>query len=98
MQTSGPIQPKTNNMLPKFCRNFAEKAGNYPTGSCLLRQNKMKLTVSKIRGVTSYGMLCSESELNLSDESEGITELKQAKYSSQIGKKFIESNSENEVK
>ena len=41
----------------------------------------MKLTISKIRGVTSYGMLCSESELNLSDESEGITELKKTKYS-----------------
>ena len=54
----------------------------------------MKLTVSKIRGVTSHGMLCSESELNLSNESEGIIELKQHKYSDQIGKNlanFLES-------
>ena len=35
----------------------------------------MKLEVSKIRGETSHGMLCSESELKLSDESEGIIEL-----------------------
>ena len=60
-------------------------------------KNKMKLAVSKIRGVTSYGMLCSESELNLSNESEGIIELKQQKYSDQIGKNFFESNSEKVV-
>ena len=36
----------------------------------------MKLSISKIRGITSYGMLCSEAELNISNESEGITELK----------------------
>ena len=46
-----------------------------PPGS-VIPKNQMKLSVSKIRGVTSYGMLCSESELNLSNESEGITELK----------------------
>ena len=66
----------------------------YAGPGSIIPKNKMKLTVSKIRGVTSYGMLCSESELNLSDESEGITELKQEKYSSQIGKNFFESNSE----
>ena len=49
----------------------------------------MKLSVSKIRGVTSYGMLCSESELKLSDESEGITELPPKKYNNQIGKKYF---------
>ena len=30
----------------------------------------MKLKVAKIRGVESHGMLCSESELNISDESD----------------------------
>ena len=40
----------------------------------VIPKNKMKLEVSKIRGETSYGMLCSESELNLSNESEGIIE------------------------
>ncbi len=54
----------------------------------------MKLTVSKIRGVTSYGMLCSESELNLSAESEGITELKSNKYSNKVGQIFFTNNTE----
>ena len=43
-------------------------------------KSKTKLVVAKIRDVTSYGMLCSESELNLSDESDGITELSSKKY------------------
>ena len=47
----------------------------YAGPGSIIPKNNMKLTVSKIRGVTSYGMLCSESELNLSEESEGITEL-----------------------
>ena len=42
-------------------------------------------------------MLCSESELNLSNESEGITELKQEKYSKQIGKNFFQNNVEKVV-
>ena len=37
-----------------------------PPGS-IIPKNQMKLSVSKIRGITSYGMLCSESELNLSN-------------------------------
>ena len=61
----------------------------YAGPGSIIPKNKMKLAVSKIRGVTSYGMLCSESELNISEESEGITELKQAKYSNQIGKVFF---------
>ena len=36
----------------------------------------LKLKVVKIRGIESRGMLCSESELNLSNESDGIIELK----------------------
>ena len=48
-----------------------------PPGS-IIPKNSMKLEVSKIRGETSYGMLCSESELNLSNESEGIIELNQS--------------------
>ena len=47
----------------------------YAGPGSIIPKNNMKLTVSKIRGVTSYGMLCSESELKLSDESEGITEI-----------------------
>ena len=47
-----------------------------PPGS-IIPKNGMKLEVSKIRGETSYGMLCSESELKLSEESQGIIELNQ---------------------
>ena len=47
----------------------------YAGPGSVIPKNNMKLAVSKIRGLTSYGMLCSESELNLSDESDGITEL-----------------------
>ena len=45
----------------------------YAPPGAIIPKNQMKLSISKIRGVTSYGMLCSESELKLSNESEGIT-------------------------
>ena len=47
----------------------------YAPPGAIIPKTQTKLVVAKIRGVTSYGMLCSESELNLSDESDGITEL-----------------------
>ena len=65
----------------------------YAPPGAIIPKNKMKLSVSKIRGVTSYGMLCSESELKLSDESEGITELPSKKYNNQIGKKYFKNSS-----
>ena len=65
----------------------------YAPPGAIIPKNQMKLSVSKIRGVTSYGMLCSESELKLSDESEGITELSSKKYNNKIGKKYFKSNS-----
>ena len=52
----------------------------YAPPGAIIPKNQMKLSVSKIRGVTSYGMLCSEAELKLSDESQGITELSRNKY------------------
>ena len=55
----------------------------------------MKLVVTQIRGVTSHGMLCSDSELELSDESDGITELKYSKYKDKIGKKYFNKNNLN---
>ncbi len=66
----------------------------YAGPGSVIPKNNMKLAVSKIRGVTSYGMLCSESELNLSDESDGITELKSNKYSDKLGKNFFKNNTE----
>ena len=61
----------------------------YAPPGAIIPKNQMKLSISNIRGVTSYGMLCSEAELKLSDESEGITELSTIKYSSKIGKSYF---------
>tara|TARA_B110001454_G_scaffold166024_1_gene155853 strand:+ start:116 stop:1216 length:1101 start_codon:yes stop_codon:yes gene_type:complete len=61
----------------------------YAPPGATIPKNQMKLEVSKIRGVTSYGMLCSESELNLSDESDGIIELSNTKYNLKIGKNYF---------
>ena len=69
----------------------------YAGPGSIIPKNNMKLSVSKIRGVTSYGMLCSESELNLSNKSEGITELPTGKYSDKIGKNFFNSKTEKVV-
>jgi phenylalanyl-tRNA synthetase beta chain len=69
----------------------------YAGPGSIIPKNNMKLTISKIRGVTSYGMLCSESELNLSDESEGITELKIDKYSDKVGENFFKNKNEKVV-
>ena len=65
-----------------------------PPGS-IIPKNKMKLEISKIRGVTSYGMLCSESELNLSNNSEGICDLEKKQYQNKIGKKFFSQKNQN---
>jgi len=64
----------------------------YAPPGAVIPKNQMKLVVSKIRGVTSYGMLCSESELNLSDESDGITELLNIKYNTKVGKNYFQKN------
>ena len=64
----------------------------YAAPGAVIPKNQMKLVVSKIRGITSYGMLCSESELNLSDESNGIIELPNKKYDTNIGKKYFPKN------
>ncbi len=64
-----------------------------PPGS-IVPKNKTKLVVAKIRGVTSYGMLCSESELNLSDESDGIIELS-SEYKKIIGKNYFSKSKSN---
>ena len=67
----------------------------YAPPGAVIPKSGLKLVVAKIRGVTSYGMLCSESELKLSDESEGITELPLSKYSKKVGKKYFEKPSSN---
>ena len=47
----------------------------YAPPGAVIPKTKFELKIAKIRGVESLGMLCSESELNLSDESNGIIEL-----------------------
>jgi phenylalanyl-tRNA synthetase beta chain len=69
----------------------------YAPPGAVVPKNHMKLVVSKIRGVMSYGMLCSESELNLSNESDGIIELSQKKYKKKIGESYFPKNSVNVI-
>ena len=67
----------------------------YAPPGAIIPKNDMKLSVSEIRGVTSYGMLCSESELNLSDESDGICELNEKLFKNKIGKQYFKNNNSN---
>ncbi len=67
----------------------------YAPPGAIVPKNKVKLVVAKIRYVTSYGMLCSESELNLSDESDGITDLSSKKYGNSIGKSYFSKSDSN---
>ena len=64
----------------------------YAPPGATIPKSKMKLKIAKIRGVESRGMLCSESELNLSEESAGIIELKN--MSNKIGKSFFRGSTE----
>ncbi len=61
----------------------------YAPPGAIIPKTKLKLVEAKIRGVTSFGMLCSGFELNLSEESEGIIELSSSKYSKSIGKSYF---------
>ncbi len=65
-----------------------------PPGAIIPKTN-FELKVAKIRGVESKGMLCSESELNLSEESEGIIELNNKER--EIGKSYFKSNSQKAI-
>ena len=58
----------------------------------IIPKSKLKLKIAKIRGVESFGMLCSESELNISNESAGIIDLK--KNSNDVGKSFFREKDE----
>ena len=61
----------------------------YAPPGATIPKTRINLEVAKIRGVTSYGMLCSEYELNLSDESDGIIELSKSQYQKKIGKCYF---------
>ena len=62
-----------------------------PPGAVIPKTN-FELKIAKIRGVESKGMLCSGSELNLSNESNGIIELRNKEK--EIGKNYFKSKSE----
>ena len=66
-----------------------------PPGS-VIPKNGLKLEVSKIRGETSHGMLCSESELKLSEESKGIIELSKNNIS-KIGESYFNNPNKNKI-
>ena len=87
------------NILKVVCGASNAQAGLItiyaPPGS-IIPKNNMKLEVSKIRGVTSFGMLCSEAELNLSSESDGIATLDK-KYRNKIGNNYFKSHKENTI-
>jgi len=69
----------------------------YAPPGAIVPKNQVKLVVSKIRGVTSYGMLCSESELNLSNKSDGIIELSKEKYTKKVGTNYFPKNNQNVI-
>ena len=69
----------------------------YAPPGAIIPKTRTRLVVAKIRGVTSYGMLCSESELNLSNESDGIAELSKSKYGKSIGKSYFPKSNSNLV-
>jgi phenylalanyl-tRNA synthetase beta chain len=64
----------------------------YAGPGAIIPKNQLKIKVTNIRGVDSFGMLCSESELGLSDESLGITELDLKKF--KVGNSYFKNNSE----
>jgi phenylalanyl-tRNA synthetase beta chain len=67
----------------------------YAPPGVTIPKSQLKLKVAKIRGVESSGMLCSASELNLSNESDGIIELKNKEK--EIGKSYFKSKGEKAI-
>ena len=59
----------------------------YAPPGAVIPKGQFKLKVAKIRGIESSGMLCSESELKISNSSEGIIELKNKEK--EIGKSYF---------
>ena len=64
----------------------------YAPPGAIIPKTKLQLKVAKIRGVESRGMLCSESELNISKKGEGIIELENRE--NEIGKNYFKTKSE----
>ena len=67
----------------------------YAPPGAVIPKTKFELKIAKIRGIESKGMLCSESELNLSKESDGIIEIQNKEK--EIGKSFFNNRSETHI-
>ena len=65
-----------------------------PPGS-EIPKTKMKIKVAKIRGIESFGMLCSGSELQQSSDKDGIIELN--KKEKDIGNKYFKGKGEQAI-
>ena len=92
------VEINTGKILKVVCGASNAREGLltvYAPPEAVIPKNKMKIVVTKIRGVTSYGMLCSESELNLSEDSDGILELDKLKFGKKVGTKFFKKKKEN---
>ena len=85
----------TENLVKVVCGAQNAREGLYavyaPPGTIIPKTN-MKLKVAKIRGIESYGMLCSGYELEQSLDKEGIIELN--KKEKNIGDKYFKSSGE----
>jgi len=64
----------------------------YAPPGTVIPKTKMELKVAKIRGIESFGMLCSGSELDQSSDKDGIIELNEKEKN--IGKKYFKNYAE----
>jgi len=64
----------------------------YAPPGTVIPKTKMKLKIAKIRGVESFGMLCSGSELDQSSDKDGIIELNEKEKN--IGEKYFKNPAE----
>jgi len=69
--------------------------GVYASPGAVIPKNNVKLKVAKIRGIESYGMLCSGYELEESSDKEGIIELD--KKEKNIGEKYFKNTGEKTI-
>ena len=83
-----------NNILPVVCGapnvDTGQKIAFAPVGSVL--PGDFKIGKAKIRGEVSKGMICSESELGISDEHDGIMVLND---NAKVGSSFVQYIQEN---
>jgi phenylalanyl-tRNA synthetase beta chain len=67
----------------------------YAPPGALIPKSQIKLKIAKIRGVESKGMLCSGSELGISNDKEGIMELKNKEK--EIGNSYFKSKKQTAI-